>query len=415
MAIREELKQSILTVTKKVDMAKMQRLNALIGELKSFDELLGHNAETARDQLRQKAEPLLAELPNPVRVVISDLLTRATADSIEVALRMLEYNLPSKALLFMHLDDFLDHDALLPTLHPGIAAKVQGFIEHTKDAHLVILSHDSADVTAVLMAALVGKAAIDDSRVSMVYESGMGVYLGGKVKQKHDYLSSMRTDVLGVIERMAVVSATLINDTGFKSKYYFSATEYSIGIRVHPYARGNSTTIDKEAAHELIKALAAALSDLVKEDIKAVESHIINYFLTKNPDLAKLFSPSNDERVWDMEKIDELLDLFQFVHLGARGSLIRPTDATDVQAAQTIFDVYGAQSIIIASSDTNASVALFEWVLSQSGGFVACSEAASKPVLALVETRGGMVYTPGHIEEVLGIIDAYSSLRPVIK
>jgi len=415
MASLEETKQAILQLASKVDVAKLQRLEQLQAELKTLDELLGHNAETARDQMKTKADTYLGSLPSSMHPAILDVLTRIDVEAAIVGLRLTEYQLPAKVLLCIHIDDFLESKSDIPLLAPGAPATMQKFLDSNDSVHLVVMSHDSADVTAVLTAALTGHDAVERGQVSMVYESGLGLYMGAPTRQKKDYTTSMRSELIHILERMAVVAATRVSDAHFKQRFFFSASEFSIGIRVHPYARTITGNLDKEAAHELIQALAVALSDLVKEDLQAVGNHALNYFLSQDPSLQEIFSPSHDERVWDMEKVDELLKLLRFVHLGARGSLIRPADASDVEAATTLFEAFGRDRMLIVASDNHFTFPLLEWALQQKHGFISCSDQAEKSVRDLVETKGGIQFTHGHIEELLNVVDAYVHFKSVLK
>ncbi len=415
MGNSNDLKMSVLKLADKLDLSKIKRLQSLIPELKNLDELLGHNAETALEHLQAKAEPQLAEIPSASKNAVMELLMNADADAVEIASRMIEYNLPNTVLLFIHIDDFLDHTSDIPLVSPGASEMVQRFLTSNSSTHLVIISHENADITAILASTLAGTSAIKNGQVSMVYESGMGLYLGSDPKQKKDLLSDDRHELIHLLERMAVVTATKMGDKHFKDNFFFTATEYSIGIRVHPFARGSSDSLDKDAADELVRALAIALSDLVKEDVSAVQSHVVNHFLAKDPSLSQIFAKSNDERVWDMEKVDQLLELFRFVHLGARGSIIRPADASDVQAADVILASTTSKNMIVVAGDSIFSKPLLEWALAEKKGFIACSDAAEKSVNDLVETRGGIVYSAGHISELLDVIGAYSHLKSIIK
>ncbi len=413
MTNREDMKQMLIDAAAKVNLAKLERLTQLIPELDHLDELLGHNAETARDQLKNRADAILSKLPASARPEVVDLLARVNADAVQIGLRMTDFAVPQKVLLFMHIDDFLAGSGDIPVLQPEVPARMQQFLRSNPGAHLAVLSHDTADVTALLTTALAGPAAIDQGQVSMVYESGLGLYLGSSPKQKKDHTAGMRSELTHALERLAVAAATH-GSSHFKDRFYFSATEYSLGIRVHSYARSLSKDLDKEAAHELVKALATALSDMVKEDVRAIESHIINYFLSQDPSLQSVFSPSHDERVWDMERVDQLLQMFRFVHLGARGSLIRPADASDVQAAETIQEMVGKDRMIIVCSDSPFSMPLLEWGIKQQHRFIACSDGAAQKIRDMVETRGGIEYAAGHIEELLDVVDAYLHLKPIV-
>lgn len=415
MAKIQDLTKILGNILQKVDLAKLQRLDNLIPELKDLDELLGHNAETARDQLKNKADALMVSLPNTERDQILNLLPRIDYESLTIASRLLEYNLPPKILLFLHLNDLLVTTSNIPLLRPELSFEITTLLGVNPQIHLVLLSHDSADVASVLASSLVGKDLIDNGQVSIIYESGMGLYLGLDQKQKKDYTADLRKEVLQVIERMTISAASRMNDNKFKEQFYFSASEYSLGIKVHPFARGRSADLDKQAAKELVKVMAMALADLVKEEIAGVENHAYNHFLKLDESLKQVFNNASDERVWDMEKVDEYLNDFRFVHLGERGSIIRPTDATDVPAAKTLYELYGPDALVISASDSNFTLPLMQWTIEQPSGMIACSENAEKSVKDLVEGHGGIEYRPDQIDELLKIIDAFAGVRAISK
>lgn len=413
MGSKAELVRAIEQVAEKVDFAKLRRLGELTEELTGLDELLGHNAETARDQLMQRAESYLSSMPPALRHGLEKLLPRITSETLLVALRLLTYGFPVNVTLFMHINDVLEKSDT-PTLFAGASVPFRLFLEENPNIHVVILSHESADVTAILAGGLVGKEPVARGQVSMIYESGMGVYIGSDPKEKKDLTKGMRTEVLHVMERMAIAAASRMHDASFHEKFYFTSTEYSVGIRVHPFARGTNNTLDKEAARELVGCLSVALADLVKEDVKAVEAHIVNYCLNTDASLKVIFEPVVDERVWDVEKVDEYLRLLSLVHLGSRGSLVRPADASDVVAAEAIIGRNNTQSLIVTTGENSFTLPLMQWTRHQESGVVACSESATDQVLQEVESQGGIQYSSGHLEELLQVLDAYVNIAKLL-
>ena len=330
-----------------------------------------------------------------------------------IAGRLLEYNLPNDIIFFCHIDELLVKDTLVPELQPGLSEHFQKFLAQHEHVHIVLFSHESADVCSILAASLVGHEALDRGQVSVVYEAGLGIYQGSPEKVKKDYTEGMRTEVVNILERMAIAAAARFSDSKFKDRFYFASTEFSLGIRVHPFARGLSGSLDKEAALELVGALATSLADIVKEDMQAVQNHIINYFLAADPGLDKIFSKQNDERVWDKERVDTYLDMLRFVHMGARGSAIRPNDTTDTQAAKSVLESLGSHQLVVVSAESASSQALFEWALEQEHRLVACSETADAAIKTLVESRGGIEYTAGKIEELLHILHVYITVQSI--
>jgi len=134
-----------------------------------------------------------------------------------------------------------------------------------------------------------------------------------------------------------------------------------------------------------------------------------------DPSLERIFSRSTDERVWDMEQVNQYLSSLRFVHLGARGSVVRPADLTDVPAAQSIVEVMGKNSTVWSTADNHFALPLLEWTAGLQTGIVACSEQAEAPVREFVEGHGGIEYSAGTPAELLTIIDAYLGLRRLIK
>jgi hypothetical protein len=298
---KEELLSILQNVSGKVEQSKITRLNTLVPELKELDELLGHNAETALEQLKERADGVLSDLDDADKKLIGELLGRVDGEYLQIATKLVEYGFPPKLLLFIHLDGLVMMPGDIPQVKLDYATHITNFVKNNPSAHLVFVSHDSADVTSILTTSLVGSEAISSGQVSMVYESGLGLYLGTTKKEKKDHTAGLRTEVAQLMERVTLALASTSKSEGFKDKFYFSSTEFSAGIRVHPYARASlGDSLDKDAAMELINCLAIALADLVKEDPKAVHDHAINYFLKKDPTLKTVFSGSSDERVWDI-------------------------------------------------------------------------------------------------------------------
>lgn len=411
MTTRDDLINLIEAVVSRVDVAKIRTLNEIIPKLRNMDELLAHNAETARDQLQHKADAILVSVPNELRDRLLDLLPRTDKDSLQIAIKLLDYNLPNKVIIFLHLEDMLDPGQDIPFVKPGIAHQIKDFLRNDKETHLVIMSHESSDVTTILTTVLCGQDVISEGRVSIIYESGLGLYFGTKEKKKLDYTKGQKVLVMQIIERMSVAAATLTQDPDFHNKFYLSASEYSIGIKVHPFARSSENDLDKEAASTLVHLLAISLSDMVKEDIAATEEYIYNYFLKAEPALKKIFTRSATDRVWDVEIVDEYLADLRFVHLGSRGSIIRPSDITDVPAAETISEHFGKDYGVICAADNKFSLPIMNWAISKKFGLIACSESADQEVKGLVESRGGIEYNAGDIVELLRIIDTYTVLR----
>jgi hypothetical protein len=405
---KEELFSAINSISRKVELQKIVRLAELVPNLKELDELLGHNAETALEQLQEQAEGELGDLSDADKIEVRSLLSRVDADSLQIAMKLVEYNFPTNVLLLFHLDRLIMEEGDIPQIKPGLSNIFTSFVKNNPTTHIVFISHDCADVTSILSAALVGSDAINNGQVSMVYESGLGLYLGTAKKEKKDYTAGLRAEISQLMERVALALASTSKSNGFKDKFYFSSTEFSAGIRVHPYARASlGDSLDKDAAMELINCLAIALADLVKEDPKAVHDHAINYFLKKDPNLRTAFNLSSDERVWDMEKIDQYLNDISFVHLGVRGSVIRPSEGTDVQAAQTIIEKIGGEQFIICSADDDLSMPLMQWVSEQQFGLISCSEAAQPNIKSLVEKQGGIELSDLGVVELISIADGY--------
>ncbi len=430
MITKEELTKILDSVAKSADFKKIQELGALIPGLSNLDELLAHNAQTALDQVKQKTDSSLGSLSASDRDAITALLARSDQESLEIAQKMLEYNFPANVLLFLHLDHVLQSppevaskksknetaavDLALLEVNEQVSASLRTILDYNPSLHLVLLSHDAADVATALSIDLVGAAALQRGQASLVYESGLGVYMGPDGKKK-DYSATVKQDISQVMERIAIAGATRVSQPDFRDKFYFCSNEFSVGIRVHPYARSLITNMDKEAAHELLKCLAMALADLVKEDVAAVEQHAMNYLLRNNPSLSGIFSSSADERVWDMERVDQFLQSLEFVHLGKRGSIIRPAEVTDVPAAENIVATLGGQYLVVSNGNASNSLPLLKWTAEQSSGIIACGEDASPEVRKLVESRGGIEYAPGNLQELLHIVDAYATMKTLVK
>lgn len=413
---KEELLTVLQAVSSKVELQKVMRLTQLVPELKELDELLGHNAETALEQLQERTESVLGDLSDAEKQSISKLLGRVDSESLQIAAKLIEYGFPSKLLLFIHLDNLAMTDGDIPQIKSDLVPYFHQFVDNNPDAHIVMLSHDSADVTSILTNTLVGKEAIDRGQVSMVYESGLGLYLGTTNKEKKDHTAGLRAEVSQLMERVALALASTSKSNGFKDKFYFSSTEFSAGIRVHPYARASlGDSLDRDAAMELINCLAIALADLVKEEPKAVHDHAINFFVKNDPSLKTVFSAPADERVWDMEKIDQYLNDISFVHLGVRGSILRPSEITDVQAAETIIDKLGHDWLVVSSANSDASLPLMQWVGEQKFGIISCGEDAETGVKELVMNRGGIECGTDGVAELLRILDGYLGMLTLTK
>ena len=413
---REELVTILQAVSNKVELQKVMRLTELVPELKALDELLGHNAETALEQLQERAEGVLGDLNDAEKQTISKLLSRVDGESLQIAAKLTEYGFPDKILLFVHLDSLVMTEGDIPQIKSELAPCFHEFMLNNPNAHVVLLSHDGADITSILTNTLVGREAIDRGQVSMVYESGLGLYLGTTNKEKKDHTAGLRAEISQLMERVALALASTSKSNGFKDKFYFSSTEFSAGIRVHPYARASlGDSLDRGAAMELINCLAIALADLVKEEPKAVHDHAINFFVKNDPSLKTVFSAPVDERVWDMEKIDQYLNDISFVHLGARGSIIRPSEITDVQAAETILEKLGRDWFIVSSANSDASIPLMQLVGQQQFGMISCGEDAEVNVKDLVMNRGGIECGLDGVAELLRILDGYLGILMVTK
>lgn len=412
---KEELLSILQVVASKVEQRKITQLTRLVPELKELDELLGHNAETALEQLKERADGALSELDESDKKLIGDLLGRVDGECLQIATKLVEYGFPSNLLLFIHLDGLVMNPGDIPQVKSDFATPLSNFVKNNPSAHLVFVSHDSADVTSILTTSLVGSEAVNSGQVSMVYESGLGLYLGTAKKEKKDHTAGLRAEVAQLMERVTLALASTSKSEGFRDKFYFSSTEFSAGIRVHPYARASlGDSLDKDAAMELINCLAIALADLVKEDPKAVHDHIINYFLKKDPALQTVFAGSTDDRVWDMEKIDQYLADVSFIHLGVRGSIIRPAETTDVQAAQTILDKLGGEQLIVLTANSEASLPLMNWVSQQKYGLISCGEDADAGVKTLVESSGGIEFGESGIAELTQILDGHLGISRVV-
>ncbi len=396
----------------KIDSEHFQRLGSLIPELTSVNELLGHNAQTAYDQINDQIKSILSALSDDQKTMIIEALPRINSEAVSIAERLSQYRGSNEVLLCLHLDDLCHRDNDLPELNEDQALALRRFLNANPNTHLVLLSHDSADVTGVLAGALVGSTPLSNNQISLVYESGLGLYLAsGSGKEKKQYLDQTRGELLTIMERMALIAATKTQDQEFQRRFYFAATEYSIGIRVHPFARSKNTNLDTEAAASLISVLATAMADLVKEDMAAVEDHVINYFLKADSSLEKIFAKRPDERLWDIERVDKLLGMLELIHYGSLGSVIRPAEVTDVPAVQAVCEARGGRYLLVASANSHLTLPLLQWVVGQPESLIACSEQAEPVVKQLVETRGGLEFAADRPSELFAVLDAYLLLR----
>ncbi|MFA6082255.1 MAG: hypothetical protein WC773_02500 [Patescibacteria group bacterium] len=415
MAKKEDIVKLVESLANKADLKKLARLEALVPELKLIDELLGHNAETARDQAKQQAQSLLSNIPDEDKASIINLLPRATAESLTIALQMLNYDFKPQIALIFHIDDLIVTDHDIPQIRTELIPYFTQFIANHPTAHMVFLSHDSADVTTILITALVGGVAIADGRVSIVYESGLGLYLGGDKKEKKDFTEGVRGEITQVMDRVALAASSMSKDQNIRDKFYFSSTEFSCGIRVHPFARGTDNSLDKDAAKMLMLCFATALADLVKEDVEAVQNHATNFFLNADPSLSGIFAAQPDDRLWDMERIDQYLNKISFVHLGSRGSVIRPGEITDIPAVETVLQAIGKDIFVAVCGDNRFSLPIMQWAAKLPSGMVSCSEGADVMIRRLVERTGGIEYASGNIAEIMVILDSYLTIKTLIK
>ena len=103
------------------------------------------------------------------------------------------------------------------------------------------------------------------------------------------------------------------------------------------------------------------------------------------------------------------------MHLGARGSIIRPSEITDVQAAETILEKLGRDWFIVSSANSDASIPLMQLVGQQQFGMISCGEDAEVNVKDLVMNRGGIECGLDGVAELLRILDGYLGILMVTK